>query len=196
MKLNISNSNNKVNKILSDYVDRVEPENIESGVNWYRNAYKWCREIAYEIGVSTEMVAKVVAILSPFNVWENNKMDAYKLLFALKYERETVGLLTFTTFRNNVQKAIDVYDGKVDFVLTDTNMKTYSFYQNLILNKNYVTIDRWMMRIIDFEKYFGKTLTQKRYKQFAESIMYVAMQKGLKGYELQAILWEQIRNEN
>lgn len=196
MKLNISNSNNKVNKILSDYVDRVEPENIESGVNWYRNAYKWCREIAYEIGVTPEIVCKVVAILSPFNVWENNKMDAYKLLFALKYERETVGLLTFTTFRNNVQKAIDVYDGKVDFVLTDTNMKTYSFYQNLLLNKNYVTIDRWMMRIIDFEKYFGKTLTQKRYKEFASCIMYVAMQRGLKGYELQAILWEQIRNEN
>ena len=196
MNLNTGNSNKKVNAILSTYYDKVDPKNVNSGKDWYIQANIFCKNVAHELNIETDLVAKVVAILSPFNLWDNNKNDAYKLLFALKYERENVGLLTFTTFRNNVQKAIDVYDGKIDFELTDTNMKTYSFYQNIMLNDKYVTIDRWMMRLLDFEKYFGKTLTKKRYVQFAESFMYVAWKNKLKGYELQAILWEQIRNEN
>lgn len=196
MILNKANSNKKVNTIVEKYLDSVEPKNIQSGANWYAQANRFCKDVAHEIGVDVDLVAKVVAILSPFNLWENNKMDAYKLLFALKYERETVGLLTFTTFRNNVKKAIDLYDGKIDFELTDTNMKTYSFYKNLMLDSNYVTIDRWMLRILDFEKYFGKTLTKKRYVQFAESFLYVAHKRNMHAYELQAILWEQIRNEN
>lgn len=196
MNLDLGKSNDKVNAILEKLYDNTLPKYKYSSKDWYKKANVFCKNVAHELNIETDLVAKVVAILSPFNLWDNNKNDAHKLLFALKYERETVGLLTFTTFRNNVQKAIDVYDGKIDFELTDTNMKTYSFYQNIMLNDKYVTIDRWMMRLLDFEKYFGKTLTKKRYIEFAKSFMYVAWKNKLKGYELQAILWEQIRNEN
>ena len=167
-----------------------------SGLNWYQKAHRQIKECAMDIGVDVDLYAKIVAILSPYNRWENNISDAYKLIFCLKFERDQLEKLTFTTFKNNVEKAIDVYDGKVDFELTDTNMKTYSFYRNLMLDSNYVTIDRWMLKLLDFNKYFGKTLTSKRYNEYSILFHEIANEFEIEPFEIQAIFWEYARNEN
>jgi hypothetical protein len=167
-----------------------------NGLKWYQKANRQIKESAMDIGVDVDLYSKIVAILSPYNRWENNISDAYKLLFCLKFERDQLEKLTFTTFRNNVEKAIDVYDGKVEFELTDTNMKTYSFYRNLMLDSNYVTIDRWMLKLLDFNKYFGKTLTSKRYNEYSLLFHDIANEFEIEPYEIQAIFWEYARNEN
>lgn len=186
---------NKLNNIFIDIVNNYKTY-LNDGMNWYKKANRQIKESAFDIGVDVDLYAKIVAILSPYNRWENNISDAYKLLFCLKYERDQLDKLTFTTFRNNVDKAVDVYDGKIDFVPTETNMKTYAFYRNLMLDSEYVTIDRHMINLIDFNKYFGKTLTSKRYNDYSLYFDIIARANNIEPYELQAIFWEYVRNEN
>ena len=180
------------------FIDIIQnySEYKNNGLNWYKKAHRQIKESAMDIGVDVDLYAKIVAILSPYNRWENNISDAYKLIFCLKYERDQLQKLTFTTFKNNVEKAIDVYDGKVDFIMTDTNMKTYSFYRNLMLDSNYITIDRHMMKLLDFNKYFGKTLTSKRYNEYSILFHEIATEFEIEPFEIQAIFWEYARNEN
>jgi len=180
------------------FIDIVQnySEYKNNGLNWYKKANRQIKESAIDLNVDIDLYAKIVAILSPYNRWENNISDAYKLLFCLKYERDQLQKLTFTTFKNNVEKAIDVYDGKVDFIMTDTNMKTYSFYRNLMLDSNYITIDRHMIKLLDFNKYFGKTLTSKRYNEYSILFHEIANEFEIEPYEIQAIFWEYARNEN
>lgn len=169
---------------------------IDKGKAWYYNANLKIKDIARNLQVDAKMVAETVAILSPFNLWENNLSDANRLLFSLKYERDQLESLTFTTFKSNVQKVIDMYDNGTDFEPTKTNMKTYAFSKNLMLDDKYVTLDRHMLRLIDFESIFGKTLTQKRYHEYGSSFFHVGAKYGLKAYELQAVLWERQRAES
>jgi len=180
------------------FIDIVQnySEYKNNGLNWYKKANRQIKESAIDLNVDIDLYAKIVAILSPYNRWENNISDAYKLIFCLKYERDQLQKLTFTTFKNNVEKAIDVYDGKIDFIMTDTNMKTYSFYRNLMLDSNYITIDRHMIKLLDFNKYFGKTLTSKRYNEYSILFHEIANEFEIEPYEIQAIFWEYARNEN
>lgn len=189
---------NLFNKLRNLFIEisRNHKNYMSDGITWYEKAHKQIKESSHDLNVSIDMFAQIVAILSPYNRWENNISDAYKLLFCLKYERDQLDKLTFTTFKSNVDKAVKVFDGIQEFIMTDSNMKTYSFYKNLMLDSNYVTIDRHMLNLIDFEKYFGKSLTSKRYNDYSIYFDMIASEHNLEPYEVQAIFWEYKRNEN
>jgi len=56
------------------------------GMQWYNNAYQVCVTLGEKYGVHSDIVAGVIAALSPNNKWESNIIDA-----------EMVTLLTFGT---------------------------------------------------------------------------------------------------
>jgi len=69
-------------------------------------------------------------------------------------------------------------------------LKVNSFYNNIIGNYNFVTIDIWMIR------YFGSDKGQVNigeYKYYSRIIRKLAKRLGLLPAELQAVLWEKQR---
>lgn len=67
--------------------------------------------------------------------------------------------------------------------------KVNSFYNNIIGNYQYVTIDIWMLKYFNYEG----NLTIKKYKYFTRIIRKLSVKYNLLPCELQAILWEKIR---
>jgi hypothetical protein len=86
-------------------------EQLADGAAWYRNAWRSCQEIARSYYERPDVVAAIVAILSPGNRWEQNLDDAATVLeyWAAYVERriDVVDLdsVAVATYRKNTQKA-------------------------------------------------------------------------------------------
>lgn len=174
---------------LKETYETLNPEHIIHGHEWYDNAYKLIKIYSDDLRVKPEEFATVTSILSPFNPWERNIVDASKLIFAVKYEPEQLEKLTFTTFKNNVRKAIGYIKGEVMLEYSGAN-KTYSFAKNLLLNPDYVTIDSHLLKLVDMQETFGvKTLTERAYNEYSETVKKVSKGYFLHGYQFQASLW-------
>lgn len=175
--------------------ESMNPDYIREGHEWYENAHRTIKNYSEDLRVDQQTFSAVVSILSPFNPWERNIDDASKLIFAVQYEPDTLDKLTFTTFKNNVNKAVKFIRNEVSLKPKGA-MKTYSFAKNLLLNPNYVTIDSHMLKYVDLERDFGtKSLTDKTYSAYADVFKKVSKKYLIHGYQLQASLWLHARNE-
>jgi hypothetical protein len=169
---------------------RANRDVLKRGLNWYKQANTFCKEIAHNTGLKIETVAMVVSALSPAVSWELNKIQAEQMCNAFRdgLPLETV---TTSTYENNRLKAWDILQGKK--VITVKSPKTYAFYRNLLLDVDSVTVDRWMLRIM-FNRPL-KSLTALKYRQCEKILRQAANDLDLKPFQLQAITWEQIRIE-
>ena len=185
----------KIRYNITRTINRATPQNIEAGLSWYAKARANAREIAEENGRTLEEIADVISILSPFNRWHSNLDQASALTFAHTFApdedklAEAVSKIPFTTFENNVVKALARLEGAK--VLTPQSPKTYNFAQNIRGNLELVTIDRWMLRAINYP---ASQLTPKEYKEI-EAIFqdYARTRTDYKPAQLQAIIWETVR---
>jgi len=79
------------------------------GMQWYNNAYQVCVTLGEKYGVDSDIVAGVIAALSPNNRWESNIIDAEIMLRAwaaeIDYSSVKVG-----TYTNNKDKAATILD--------------------------------------------------------------------------------------
>jgi hypothetical protein len=169
---------------------RANRDVLKRGLNWYKQAHVFCKEVAHNTGLTVETVAMVVSALSPAVSWELNKIQAEQMCNAFRdgLPLETV---TTSTYENNRLKAWDILQGKK--VITVKSPKTYAFYRNLLLDVDSVTVDRWMLRIM-FNRPL-KSLTALKYRQCEKILRQAANDLDLKPFQLQAITWEQIRIE-
>lgn len=183
--------NTKAIKQLRDIYSKVETRDISDGLSWYDQANEKIRIYANSLDIDPKLFAEIVSILSPSTVWEKNLDQAYDLVSKLKTEREEVGKLVFNTYKHNVTKAIELYDGKLTLNEDKkSGMKTYNFARNLLLDTAAVTIDRQMLKLLDTNEYFGtSTLTYKTYYQYADVIKKLSSHIGILPYQLQASLW-------
>jgi len=183
--------NTKAYKHLRETLAHVPAKDFDAGLEWYDQANEQTKIYANELEMEPKLFAEMTSALSPSTVWEKNLDQAFDLASKLKYEREEIGKLVFNTYKANVTKAIDIYDGKVELNESKgTGMKTYNFARNLLLDKEAVTIDRQMINILDIKHFFGtKTLTYKTYYAYAKVLSTLAKEIKLIPYQLQAILW-------
>jgi hypothetical protein len=72
-----------------------------------------------------------------------------------------------------------------------SGLKVNSFYNNIIGNYNFVTIDIWMLRYFKHPK---NTLGVREYRYYTRIVRKLAKKVGLLPAELQAVLWEKQRN--
>jgi len=72
-----------------------------------------------------------------------------------------------------------------------SGLKVNSFFNNIIGNYDYVTIDIWMLRYFRHSK---DTLGVRDYRRYTRIIRKLAKKLGLLPAELQAVLWEKQRN--
>jgi hypothetical protein len=187
-----------VSKRLLDYYNRADIDTIEAGLNWYNEA----NELAYRLGsdlhdrdgnyFDTGITAQVISALSPAVSWGTNVKDATNMIVG--YHSNNAHNVVVSTYGANKTKAIAILDGEI--TIQDKARKTYSFYKNILLDDNYVTIDRHAYKALHGIKKGGsEAITPKRYDSATKAYQDTAKQLGIKGYELQAIVWLQYKQE-
>jgi hypothetical protein len=182
----------KIRKSLRNHFNMASDAQIKSGRAWYAEAHKICDNLSSDM-FPPEIVAGVIAALSPRNKWERNILDAEAVLEAVRggVAPEDIKVCTFNT---NKFKAFEIAKGNK--IIDETSKKTHAFIRNIAdLDTDYVTIDVWHLRAC-----FGKTietgLTALRYDLIESITLDEAKRVGLKGYEYQAIIWEVVRELN
>jgi len=183
------------NHKLKSLYEQATPEEIDNGLTWYNDARSYCEAVSNDTGTPINMVAKVVSCLSPSVNWDRNKIDALTMIKAHK-EGLSVNDFKVSTYGQNKLKAWDILEGKRD--LESKSRKTYAFYRNIAdLSADYVTIDRHAIRaILSHRRWKGLTgsnggITISKGLYEASAVVYDRFAKkiGIKGYELQAIVW-------
>ena len=179
----------KINKNLDYFFNIATNEQIKSGLNWYKNANKEANIIAKKYNFDIYKVSQVISALSPRNKWAQNIKDANKLCeaYVLGLHPEDIKVCTFHT---NKFKAFNILANNI--AITETSLKTFNFVNNIAyLNNDFLTIDIWHLRACFFKdiKINSAAIGKIAYQQIKNLTIKKANKLGLKGFELQAIIW-------
>mgnify|MGYP003121967923 CR=1 FL=1 len=188
------------NRQLAWFYESTEQERTD-GMLWYKEAQDFVYEQYHEFkdkieGLTPYKVAGVVSATSPNNRWEQNKKDTITVLKAI-----ATGLppeaVKICTYNKNKVKAFEVGKGNVE--LTAKSPKTHSFAMNVGLNSpDHITIDKWHLRACVTTPKDGvvdcvESCTAVQYRRIEAITAEIAKRMGMKGYELQAIIWVTIK---
>lgn len=201
---------NKVKDNLNHWYNLATIEEIRKGRNWYFNAFVEGEFIAITFDIPIEKVIGVIAALSPNNKWERNLKDAYNICDHYNSSANNYDSVKVCTYDSNKKKAIEILnindngDENDHFVPEIKKIlngrKIVSFFDNIVNHElgrkssKRVTIDRWHLRVC-FDQMKEVNLTDKIYNELEKITLKKAAEKGLKGFEFQAIIWEVIRNQ-
>jgi len=170
-------------RILKVWEARTEQEEAH-GREWYAEANVMVREMAKRYRVKTDIVAGVLAVLSPGRVWEANLLDTHRVLTA-HYAGRALPLVG-TYGRRNMEKAERLLAGNAWLdVVPDTSVKVRAF-RACILDPgcDLVVVDRHASRMA-----IGRETPDGLYQVVADCIAAVASELGLVPHQLQAVTW-------
>jgi hypothetical protein len=158
------------------------------GLDWYWHAHKEARSLGQRVGMPTEAVAAVIAVLSPRCSWENNLDDARLML--------DDGLDNgFFAFNANVAKAAWILEG-VDASSVLGGRKVRAFWRNIANPEGSldVTLDTHMSDLLDLpnDKYLQRAGV---YDAISAAFRIVAEEHAILPHQLQAALWVQKRDD-
>jgi len=168
--------------------------------DWYRNTRS---SLINKFSSDYKIVAGLIASTSPrrdvqrniriainiYKAYQNNpkqlidEMINNKQVFCKKYE-------LMNAHYNNVKRTLTHNYNKP---LTLSGNKVNAFYNNMIGNYDYVTIDIWMLRIFGLTK--EAITSKKEYANLSNILSEIAKEQNLLPAELQAILWIKYKNE-
>jgi len=181
----------EVNSNLDNYFSLATDGDIDNGIAWYKQAHYICKDLSKQYNVPIAAVASIVSALSPRNKWDQNIKDTKTVLNAIHCNLSPDDIKV-CTFHRNKRKAFLLGQGKSE--ITEASLKTFNFVKNIAdLDEGYVTIDVWHLRAC-FGKTIRNTPTPTVYKQLKELTINKAKEKGLKGFEYQAIIWNSVKN--
>ena len=85
-------------------------QEVQLGCDWYPSALKIASRIANKYGLRTEVVAGVIAALSPNNRWERNIVDAEAIIkcWAAGGTRSDLLAVKVCTYGKMKEKAVDI----------------------------------------------------------------------------------------
>ena len=181
----------EVNSNLDNYFALATDRDIDNGIAWYKQAHYICKDLAKQYNTKLETVASIISALSPRNRWPQNIKDTKTVLDAIHsgFGPEDVKVCTF---HKNKEKAFLL--AKEQTSITEKSLKTFSFVNNIAkLDKASITIDVWHLRAC-FGTTVRSTPSRKAYDQIRLLTIEKAKQKGLNGYEYQAIIWNSVKN--
>ena len=184
----------KISKNLDYFFNLATDEEIKQGKRWYKEANKFCEEVAKEYNVTPLQVASVVSALSPRNRWEQNLKDAKKVFQAIQEGKEAEEIKV-CTFHKNKFKAFELAKGNI--FITEDSPKTYNFVRNIAhLDPTALTVDIWHIRasLKQFKSIGSAQIGKVAYKQIKALTIKKANKLGLTGFEYQAILWLSVQN--
>jgi len=167
------------------------PSDIRTeGRHWYENARVDVRDLARDYGVDAYKVAAVMAALSPQTRWWVNVRSTREMLEAMYLNREMPR--TGSLYYANVIKAWDILIGNRPVESFRLGTKTHEFWQNLAGNEYAVTIDTWMLRVLECD---AKSLSPKQYLRAKDCIARTAGFMAEVPAQFQAMLWIHTRGK-
>jgi hypothetical protein len=185
-----------VDNLKSWYYLASESERI-AGKDWYASAYLQCRKLSESLGVTTEDVATVTALLSPNTPWDKNLLYAEQvILHSQGLPLEKIGV-----YPANIGKALRYLKGEsLESIIKLRPSKVYSFAHNLQLHAEYVTIDGHAIHAAlgvfnALDKVPSQYFKPLWYQRFQSAYTDAALQIGIIPYALQAIVWVTYRNK-
>ena len=184
----------KISKNLDFFFNAATNKDTQEGIQWYKDANKETVKIANKYNLNPYKVASVISCLSPRNKWKQNIKDADKVCeaFTLGFHPTTIKVCTFHT---NKFKAFNVLANNIS--ITDKSLKTFNFVNNIAyLNNDFLTVDIWHLRACfkDNININSASIGRVAYEQIKRITTKKANKLGLKGFELQAIIWISAQN--
>jgi len=185
----------KINRTLDYYFNKATKQDIKDGLSWYKEANTICKDIETKYNTTSLKAAQVISALSPRNKWQQNIKDSYKVFEAVKFGIHPTDIKV-CTFHTNKFKAFNIVSNEL--IITDKSLKTFNFVHNIAhLSSDHLTIDIWHLRacfsrMMQIDK---ASIGRIAYSQIKALTIKKAAKLGLKGFELQAIIWNSIRNE-
>ena len=166
---------------------------ILTGLNWYKQAQDFVKEISFTYCISSYTVAGVVSALSPNNKWERNKIDTIAVIEAFQAGKGDDDVKV-CTYNCNKTRAFEILRGNK--TITERSPKTHAFAMNVgLLSPTHITIDKWHLRACqcrpcdDRSSKLQETVSPLQYRRIEHITAELAHQYGYKGYEFQAIIW-------
>ena len=126
---------------LKIYVQQAKNYEISNGLEWYKQANIYCRNLSIEFNKPLKTVCGIIAAISPSVKWDQNKLDCKSILI---YKSQAI----ISTYNKNKLKALLILAGKNPLDILG-GKKVTSFYHNIFTPKNpdHVTIDRHISRL-------------------------------------------------
>lgn len=172
------------------YYERATDWDYQSGLNWYPGARQWCQHHARKHGFDVEVVAAVVAVLSPRNKWSNNLKDAEEVLASVASgENHPFNVKTHTT-RIFTERAWTI--AKTGDTSLVQGPKVEAFFDNILRpdKSEDVTVDVWACRVADDDlKARAGDFSEPRKVEIVEEYREAAEQVDLTPLEIQAVTW-------
>jgi hypothetical protein len=182
--------------ILAVFFSASDFETI-SGAQWYQTAQNAAVTIATRYSVSTDMVAGVIAALSPNNRWERNLRDADALIGAYVLGGYSDALQVKTsTYNRNKTKALSILEGAAPLAVLG-GLKVRAFY-SCIIGADEVCIDGHAYAIWRGERISTSStpkISAKLYSAIAADYIKTAatinsvLGTTYRAYQVQAITW-------
>jgi len=179
----------KISKNLDFFFNIATKQDIKDGLSWYKDANKQALNIAKKYNLDVYKVSQVISALSPRNKWKQNLKDAEKLCEAFILGLHPVDIKV-CTFHTNKFKAFNILANNIN--ITNNSLKTFNFVNNIAyLNNDFLTIDIWHLRACFNDKINinSATIGKIAYEQIKSLTIKKANKLGIKGFELQAIIW-------
>ncbi len=156
------------------------------GLRWYQDAHQYARRLADEYDRTVEDMAYVIAVLSPMNRWEQNKLDARSML-----DTGTCGALPL-----GVDRAFDIIANRRRGVDVAGGRKVRAFGANIANPHSSldVTLDTWMVQFLNIDINY---LQRKGvYDAISAAFRRVAARMGVMPHQLQAAVWIEGRGDH
>lgn len=175
------------NNILNMY-HRASEWDVQQGLTWYAEAYRLCQIYAKKYNQYPEVVAAVLAALSPRNKWETNVKDTVTVLEAVANNTPVTEVKVHTTniFRDRAYEIART--GKIGLL---RGPKVWSFWKDIVDHRHTerVTIDVWAYRIAAGDLAAAPKINSKVYNDIERQYQDAAAEVGIRPLELQAITW-------
>ncbi len=186
-------------RLLQAYEDAT-PEDKYNGMCWYEEAKMNCELLSYETPYTVEQIAGIMATVSPGMVWDENESAPKRILDLHWNGVPSYEWTGFSTYPHNLEKAERIMDEDMSAVKGD---KVTNFYKNIMGDTQAVTIDRWMVRVMMDDPFYGTSRggtkdkatmsSSKVYNALADCVREAARLIGINPRELQAIVWTYYR---
>jgi hypothetical protein len=115
--------------ILATYFQSSAADRL-AGRQWYNNAYNVCVELGNKYSVHPDIVAGVIAALSPNNRWASNVVDAEIMLraWAAEIDYRNVKVATYDTNKCKAATILDCELNREQIVKVLRGNKTIAFF--------------------------------------------------------------------
>lgn len=169
-----------VNNILKMYNDQSV---LHTGYNWYCEAHKLAERWAKEHGVSTMVMAGIIASLSPNTSWDENKklVEAFMHTGTCGHTGTMVGKAIDCMYATSDQEILKILNGN----------KIKSFFLNILYPEvsTTVTIDRHAIAVALGRVPESASMTKRQYYFFVGAYQRAADVLGILPHQLQAVTW-------